>query len=68
MVHEAGHAKAIMQGCNNDYFEYGEVLPIFLEYLGCKAIESKDAYELFLMNRLNAVKKDALQFLSDKKA
>lgn len=68
LVHETGHAKAIMQGCNNDYFEYGEVLPIFLEYLGCKAIESKDAYELFLMNRLNAVKKDALQFLSDKKA
>ena len=67
LVHETGHTEAIIHGCHGDYFEYGEVLPMFLEYLGCKAIESKDAYELFLMNRLNAIKKDALQFLSDKK-
>lgn len=60
--HEMGHYKVIVDSSHGDYFEYGEVLPMFLEYLSCKTINEKNAYEMFLRNRLQAVKSDAQEY------
>ncbi len=60
--HEMGHYKVIVDSSHGDYFEYGEVLPIFFEYLACKTIDEKNAFEMFLRNRLQAVKGDAQDY------
>ena len=65
--HELGHTPAIDFTTSKDYYEYGEVLSMFFEYLSCKTIEERDAYELFLRERLISVKEDSFTLLRAKK-
>lgn len=45
--HEMGHLPLIINSANGDYFEYQEILPIFMEFLACKELDEVKAKEIF---------------------
>lgn len=47
MFHEFGHLPLIVNGANGDYYEYQEVLPIYMERFGFNAIDESNAKEMF---------------------
>ena len=48
-----GHIPTLKRGCINDYYEYQEVLSIFLEYLSWAKLDKENAKKLFINQRLN---------------
>lgn len=61
--HEFGHIPQIENTTNHDSYFYGEILPIFLEYLACTKIDKNNAFELFLKQRMYDVKKSSKIYL-----
>ena len=62
--HELGHIPALKDGTHGEYFEYSEVLSIFLEYLSCIPIYKENAKNIFLKNRLLIAKDEATNYLN----
>jgi len=52
--HEMGHIPSLKSGDHFDFLEYGEILPIFFEYLAALYLDKDNTDTLFLMNRLDA--------------
>jgi hypothetical protein len=63
--HELGHVPYLINGAKGDYFEYSEVLSIFLEYLACINLYEDKAKEFFLRIRMLIAKDEAKSYLYD---
>ena len=66
-AHEMGHIPAYDDKTRKDYFEYGNVLPMFFEYLSCKQLKASDYYRYFLDWKSHEIKTTAQSYLSRKK-
>lgn len=62
--HEMGHIPTLKRGCLNDYYEYQEVLSIFLEYLSWVKIDKENAKKLFVNQRLNVSSEESNNVLN----
>ena len=61
--HEFGHVPTLENPAKDEYFEYFEVLPMYLEYLACLGIDKEKAMDLFLKIRLDSVKRESKFYL-----
>lgn len=60
--HELGHVPTLINGARLDYYEYSEILPMFLEYLSCLKIYKDDAKKEFIKIRLDTAKNEAFNY------
>ncbi len=65
--HELGHVPYLRNGARKDYYEYSEVLPIFLEYLSWLSINEDNAFNNFIKVRFQSIKLEAEEFLKASK-
>lgn len=61
--HELGHLPSFVNPVEHEYYDYSETLPIFMEYLACGMIDTENKMDLFLRNRLDSTRSDAIDFL-----
>lgn len=65
--HELGHVPTIENTSHKDYYEYGEILSIYFEYLSLIYSSGKKGEEIFEKIRMSITRDEALQYMNDKK-
>lgn len=63
--HELGHLPTMLKPHKNEYYEYSEVFPMFVEYLAQYLIEPKDFRKIMKEVRLEPTKKSAIYYLQN---
>lgn len=65
--HEFGHLPTILHPHKNEYYEFSEVFPMFLEYLADYQIEPESIKEIMTKIRLEPTKEMATNFLRNQR-
>ena len=61
--HEFGHIPIFLNPTGDEYYEYMEVLPMYLEYLACKKLNDNNPHELFINQRMTDLKVMAKDYI-----